>query len=376
MQLLGLTLVLCLLIALLGSWLPGKLKLYLITLVTIFFLVQEAPLSLAVLAFTTVTSYGISSLKIPKGWAIFLLMAQSISLFVFFKLGAGEHVSKLSQRLIPLGLSYYLFRQIHYAIESYKGKLHQHGFWDYAGYMFFLPTFLVGPIHRFQPFLRDISRRSWDPKAVSKGLQRILYGYAMIVVLGNQLVSKQFANYILNIRDENLWLATYLDIVRSLLNEYFQFAGFSAVAIGLALILGFKVMENFNFPLTAPNISAFWDRWHISLSSWCKDYIYTPVAGMTRKPYLSILLTMLGIGLWHEISIKYLVWGLVHAFGIMVWHYYKNTSIASFLNSKIPRFDIVGRIITFHFVAFSFYFVAGDNWQRMWEIMKILVFIN
>ncbi len=358
-------------------WLvPSTWQVWTVATGTLLFLLWQSPISLGILAFTTVSSYGIFQLGLNRAWATIVILLQSVGLFVLYKGNWAPQLLQDGNRLIPLGLSYYSFRQIHYAIEQYKEKIPLHNFGEYVCYMFFLPTILVGPINRFPTFMRHLRRRRWDGQMFSDGLERILYGYAKIVILGNFLVSQKIGDAIGTMDQQYLWLKTYLESINFLLNTYFQFAGFSDVAIGLALLTGFRVMENFNYPLTAPNINEFWNRWHISLSSWCKDYVYIPVASITRQPIWGIIFTMLVIGLWHELSMKYIIWGLFHGVGIAIWHIYKNSRVAKQLTENLPFYDFWAKVLTFHFVVLSFVIVMEPDWISVLERYQILLFFK
>lgn len=372
MELLNIILFYCLGLALL-TWLsPAKWQSWMILLGTLLFLLLKAPVSLLILSVTTITTYFVfQTNKLSVITATLFVLVQNIGLFVIYKMGIGEHLLSPIDRLIPLGLSYYSFRQIHYAIEQYKGKLSPHHFWDYAGYLFFLPTMLVGPINRFQPFLRNSYRRRWDANLFSEGLERILYGYAKIVILGNFLVTNMMAVLLEKIGDQSGWLHHYLSLLKYTLNTYFQFAGYSDVAIGLSLLFGYRIMENFNYPFLAGNINEFWNRWHISLSSWCRDYVYTPVASISRKPIMGILLTMLVIGLWHEISWKYIVWAMYHGLGIAIWHLYNRTNLAKRWQ-QLSGYKYLSILLTFHFVLFSFIIIQQNSWEAMGANFKLL----
>ncbi|MEZ5042262.1 MAG: MBOAT family O-acyltransferase [Saprospiraceae bacterium] len=376
MDLLNLILVYTLLLVPICWLVPARWQVWTIVLGTMGFMAWKAPVSLLILLLTTASSYGLFKMGWNSTWATILILIQSIGLFVWYKSGIGQQFVGPADRLIPLGLSYYSFRQIHYAIECYKEKTPRHTFGEYICYLFFLPTILVGPINRFPAFLKDIRRRRWDSNLFSAGLERIIYGYAKIILLGNLLISKKMAEYIAPLEAQHLWLATYLNAIKSTLNTYFQFAGFSDIAIGLALLVGFKVMENFNYPLIAPNINEFWNRWHISLSSWCKDYVYIPVASITRQPIWGIIFTMLVIGLWHELSLKYIVWGTFHGIGIAVWHIYKRSKIATQLEKRLPFYDIFARLLTFHFVVLSFIIIKEESWSAVFDNFQILFFLN
>lgn len=127
----------------------------------------------------------------------------------------------------------------------------------------------------------------------------------------------------------------YLECLLMWMNLYIQFSGYSDIAIGVSKMCGITVMENFNYPFIASNINDFWKRWHISLTSWSKEYVFIPIASATRKPFLAVVLAMMVIAFWHEISIRYVAWGLYHGCGIAVWHIY-NRKISNKIKFKSP----------------------------------------
>jgi alginate O-acetyltransferase complex protein AlgI len=188
------------------------------------------------------------------------------------------------------------------------------------------------------------------------------------VILANFLIGVLLRGYVDGLSSEAARLRTYLDSLASGLNGYLQFAGYSDIAIGTGLLLGFRVIENFNNPFLSSNISEFWRRWHISLSSWCRQYIFDVVVSIARRPYLAALITMVAIGLWHEISLRYILWGAWHAAGIVVWQAYQGLKQnqqppGSALARRMTH--VAGIVVTFHFVIFSFILVnkpsLGDS---------------
>ncbi|CAM1365000.1 MBOAT family O-acyltransferase [Tenacibaculum xiamenense] len=359
------------------AWtLPEKWQLFPICLATFFFLGYYSPISLFILIFTSIFNYYIINQFLPVSKASVVVIVQMVIIFLFFKLNLKNYFDPSNDILIPLGLSYYSFRQIQYAIESYKRQLPKHNLFEFLQYMFFLPTILVGPINRFQPFLKYINRRRWDESLFSNGLELILYGLVKVTFLGNYLISTKLNNYVLINLNKEDWGFNYLNTIKFYLNAYFQFAGYSDIAIGLALLFGFKIIENFNYPFLAQNISDFWDRWHISLSSWCKDYIFLPFLSITRSLKLSIIITMTIIGLWHEISFRYILWAFLHALGINIWYKYQKSKINLKLTSYPLIKKLLGIFITFHFVAFSFVLISEKSFSQSIEILKILFFLN
>jgi len=358
------------------AWLlPERWQMLPIVMATTFFLAWISPLSLAILTFTTLSSYYTIKLYPSLTTATLIVIIQVTAIFLFFKLEYGLEYSILKHSILPLGLSYYAFRQIHYAIEAYKKQLPEHKITDYISYLFFLPTILIGPINRFQPFLKHLQRRRWDTTLFSLGLERILYGMVKITVIGNWLFVFKLNNFIFSIQADHPWLADYLQVVKFVGNAYVQFAGYSDVAIGLSMLLGFKITENFNYPFIAANIADFWRRWHISLSEWCRDYVFYPFLGMTRNAIISIVMSMLVLGAWHEISVRFLVWGGMHAIAISIWHKYEG----SILHQKLSQFPYLqkglGIFITIHFVMLSFVLIKEDSLRESIDLYKRLFFI-
>jgi D-alanyl-lipoteichoic acid acyltransferase DltB (MBOAT superfamily) len=288
-----------------------------------------------------------------------------VAVLVYYKLDTTISTENLLDTLvIPLGLSYYTFRCIHFLVERYKGTVGRVGLSEVAGYLFFLPTIVVGPIHRFDEYKRDELRQRFDGALISEGAERILYGYAKIVVLSNFLVEGVMGDYIASLSDQDGRWVLYLQIVQNGLNLFLQFSGYSDIAIGFARLLGYRVQENFNWPYLQPNISAFWRSWHMSLSRWCRDYIYSVVVANTRSPALGAIATMVAIGLWHEISLRFLLWGAYHAVGIIVWQ--RTHAWLAGLGHGMPRpvlafAPALKVMVTVHFVWLGFVILSADG---------------
>lgn len=264
----------------------------------------------------------------------------------------------------PIGLSYFLVRQIHFLFEAYKDNLEEVKLSEFLSYAGFFPAFFTGPIHRLPEFLRDLKQGSFNSENLSAGLERILYGYVKVVVLANYLVMDFFEFRLNAIELTHPGLFEYLDCVRYGSNLYFQFAGYTDIAIGVSLIAGFRLRENFNFPFLATNINDFWKRWHISLSDWCKDYVFKPVFAKTRLFGLSILLTMLAIGVWHEFSGRYVLWALYHGLGITLWQLFEKNKRFRFQENQkfLKAAATLGSVfVTLNFVILSFCITKEDS---------------
>jgi alginate O-acetyltransferase complex protein AlgI len=276
---------------------------------------------------------------------------------------------------LPLGMSYYTFRCVHYALERFKRNLPPHTLAEFVGYLFFLPTLAAGPIHRFPEFHRDLRRTRLHAELVSEGFERVLYGYAKVLVVSGWLIQQQFRPWISGFAPDHAWLSTYLQMLSAGFTGYLTFAGYSDVAIGAALLTGFRVIENFNNPFASRNIVEFWRRWHISLTSWVRDYLYAPVFSLTRRPYLAALAAMLVIGLWHEVTARYVIWGLAHGVAVAGCQWYQRQRSGAAAPASRPRAMLgafAGWIVTFHFVMLSFVLVTNDL-DRAMDIYRTLL---
>lgn len=244
--------------------------------------------------------------------------------------------------LLPLGASYYLLRQIHLAAERLKQTLARPSALELFAYLFFFPILLVGPIMRISDFTRSWQRQRLDWGDLSWGLERMLVGLFRVVVVADFLLTYKLGNVLNYDGVRGTWGAWYLAAVIFPIQAYQQLAGYSDVAIGSGRLLGFEVPENFDHPFASRNYAQFWRRYHMSLSNWCRDYIFYPVAASTRLPMLATLAGMLVLAGWHEISAGFLAWGGLQAVGVLV---------AQRFPRPLPGW--LARTVTFHYFALT-----------------------
>lgn len=365
--------------------LPARWRGWFITAASAAFLAWLSPPSLVILSgFVLVLHYIAGRNDTISGRALVGLIALIGGILSFYKFGASMthgmemDADPLGTMIIPLGLSYYAFRCIHYGIEKYKGTIPAHPFAETAQYLFFLPTFLAGPIHRFHDFQKDLRRKRWDPYMFAQGLERLIYGYVKIAFLANLLVTNFFGGFIHDVADPGSSLEAYLMMIKISLNIYFLFAGLSDIAIGFGLLIGIKVMENFNFPFLAKNISDFWTRWHISLTSWCKDYVYMGTISVTRSAALAAIAAMVVMGLWHEFSLRYLLWGAFHGVGIMIWQQFQNVKPHLPQTSHkvaVSAWRVFSTLLTLHYFMLAVLLVNYASLETsLAQMQKILLF--
>lgn len=300
------------------SWLaPRRLQMPAVILSTIAFLGMEDPLALGVMT----AQAGLTLWSLPRvrsrGWLTATLVGLIVAILAAFKI--QNHIVNPGRIIMPLGLSFTTFRLVHLIVDAYAGRLKRHDFMDLLAYLFFLPPLPVGPIHRFPDFVQDLRRRRFDRQHLGAGTERILHGYAKLVILRNLVIFPYLLPWFSRYADGS-FRGDLLASIGQWIDLYISFSGCSDLAVGFSLIMGFRIQENFNHPYLASSLPDFWQRWHISLTSWCRDYIFAPVTAVTRMPALGVGAALLVIGLWHELSIRYLLWGIYHALGILLWH--------------------------------------------------------
>ncbi len=310
---------------------PDKYTQYLLPAFGITFIFIIAPIAGAILmAESFICYYAVKQHRKPQ-W-IYAILSISI---VFSAFLVCKYLALKNSFLFPLGIAYFTFRLIHYVQEEYKNSLREHSFAEFMAYITFLPTYLIGPINLFPEFIRDLRRRRWDVMKFSYGIERMIYGYAQLVI-GNFLINFLLRNWISeNIVTTNTFITQFVFSVRFWLDLYVRFSAYTSIVIGISGMAGFNVPENFNYPFFATNIREFWQRWHMSLTNWCREYIYKPLAAITRNPFLSIGATMITIGIWHELSFRYILWGLYHSLGIIIYEKYSSLLTGKLAQNKI-----------------------------------------
>lgn len=349
-----------------------KIQPFILIAATVVFFVVNDLLSLVILSVTTLSVYYLNRFGSRQRFYPSLSLILLCFVFVAFKINATLEDGAFSATL-PLGMSFYLFRLLHYTIENFKGNLRSTELQDFLTYMFFLPVMIIGPIIRYRDWAKEMKRRRWNAELFSNGMERLLFGLLKITFLSNYLINAKLTPYIESLGENHLWLVNYLECFQYTANSYLQFAGYSDIAVGVSMLFGLRIMENFRFPFLAANINDFWKRWHISLSEWCRDYIFMPVASFTRLSWLAIIASMLILGLWHELSLRYILWGAFHGLGIVIWNL-QDKYIGRKLSPKAMKvYTIFGTVITLHFVVFSFAFVKEESVIESFRILFSLI---
>ncbi|MEO2048083.1 MAG: MBOAT family O-acyltransferase [Pirellulales bacterium] len=372
--------------------LSASMRMGFLAFVSFVYLMTLEPVGILVLLGWSLCFYFFSpsAKESPKSsWVLPLLIAASFGYLAYFKyvpriIVAFSDEPLLQKIVIPLGISYFTFKLIHYALEVSRGNINPHPIQDFLCYIFLLPIFTAGPIERFDHFQSNRSS-VWKTKFAVEGLTRIIHGLIKKLVLGNLILLPLFDKILdgatlftqlHTLPSYKVWFFCFL----SFLNMYLDFSAYSDIAIGSSRLFGLRIMENFNWPILSENISVFWKRWHMSLAGWCLSYIYMPVIGLTRNPYVATYLTFCSIGLWHSGSLAWLAWGLYHATGISVfgyWSRYRRRRNWKGLDRPYGKF--LGIPLTLAFVSGGSVLTAVDGASNNYHIIRVLaklVFID
>lgn len=231
---------------------------------------------------------------------------------------AGTDI-ELARIALPIGISFFTFQIISYVFDVYRGTIRaQYSLAKLALYITLFPQLIAGPIVRYRDICQQIEHRSIRADDIYEGSRRFAVGFAKKILLADQLAP--LADIAFSEAYPSLWLH-WLGIIAYTLQIYFDFSGYSDMAIGLGRIFGFRFLENFNSPYVARSIQDFWRRWHISLSSWFRDYLYIPLGGSrvsNLQTYANLVIVFFFTGLWHGASFNFIAWGLFYAFFLIL----------------------------------------------------------
>ena len=250
----------------------------------------------------------------------------------------GSEVS-LRHIVLPIGISFFTFQGMSYVLDVYLGKSEvQKNPINVALYIALFPQLIAGPIVRYSDINKEIVSRRENIDDFASGVQRFTVGLAKKVILSNNFAL--LADYAFNMPSEQLEVGlAWLGAIAYTFQIYFDFSGYSDMAIGLGRMFGFHFLENFNYPYIAQSVTNFWRRWHISLSSWFRDYVYIPLGGnRTGNVYLHLLTVFFLTGLWHGASWNFVVWGLWHGMFLIVERLARNRSTTVSLPSAVKWF--------------------------------------
>ena len=290
---------------------------------------------------------------------------QSLRTTILKPLGGAISIPLLKVAL-PIGISFYTFQILSYSVDVYRGDTRaQRNPIDLAAYITSFPQLIAGPIVRYTDIVKSLDERTISFEKISYGVRRFIVGLSKKVLLANALGELCVT---FKASDDKSLLFYWLYAVAFCLQVYFDFSGYSDMAIGLGKILGFEFMENFNFPFISKSIAEFWRRWHISLGSWFRDYVYIPLGGnrvKSSKWIFNILVVWFLTGFWHGAAWNFIIWGLYFVIFLM----FEKTPVGKF----ITKTHVLNRIYTLFFIIISFVIFDAVNMDEAFSYIKAMV---
>ena len=366
---------------------PHKYRWFLLLAASCYFYAAFVPIYILILLLTILIDYfaGIYIEKAKqehKKRVLLISIIANVSVLAFFKyfnffieninalysvIGYENKLSNLSI-ILPIGLSFHTFQAMSYTIEVYRGnqKAERH-FGLYALYVMFFPQLVAGPIERASHLLPQFYKKQFfNYDKVQSGLSLMLWGFFKKIVIADRLAI--VVNEIYNNPNDYHGLTLVVGTVFFAFQIYCDFSGYSDIAIGCARVLGFDLMKNFNYPYFSKSISEFWKRWHISLSTWFRDYVYIPLGGnrtVKWRWYYNLFITFLISGLWHGANWTFIIWGAIH--GVFL--------ILEMLTNKnnFPKTNFINGLLmlkTFVFICFGWIFFRANSIEDALSIIS------
>lgn len=338
-------------------------------------------------------STAIHSSRKPQLWLAIAIIAGIGNLAVFkyynfFAPTLSEQLSSLgfdfsfpiAEIILPIGISFYTFHSISYLVSLSRKEIEPVNFFDFALFLSFFPSVIAGPINRAKDFLPQIQTRErrdvLEPhRAFMLIILAIIKVYWVSALLSEALVRPVFDN-----PSEFHTIELILAIYAYAVEIYLNFSGYTDLVTGIALLLGFKLPINFNAPYLATSLKQFWDKWHISLSTWIRDYIYFPLGGSRRgltRAQINVMIAMILSGLWHGETLNFLIWGAIHGIGVVFLnlkdHIVKGRLVAQGLSAdevkSYFKTEVVGfrvylyRFVTFNYICLGWIFFRSESFD-------------
>ena len=354
----------------------NKLKNIYLTLFSIFFYYKSSGLYFILLIITAIVDYNlakqIARTEIKQRRTLFLVLSLivNIGMLIYFKYTNfflsifSDLVNKPFDPLnifLPVGISFFTFQSLSYTIDIYRRNIEPvKDISEFAFFVTFFPQMVAGPIVRASVFLPQVRKTPHVSKEdFGKAIFLICIGLFKKAVISDY-ISLNFVDRIFDNPGLYTGLENLFGVYGYALQIYCDFSGYTDMAIGIALMMGYKLPINFDSPYQSGSITEFWRRWHISLSSWLRDYLYISLGGNRKgkiRTYINLMITMLLGGLWHGAALRFVIWGALHGIGLAFEKFIN--SVVNIPKNRLTR--ILGVIITFHFVCFAWIYFRADN---------------
>ena len=380
-----------------------KFRWILLLIASYYFYMSWNPIYILLILFSTVVDYGVTVFMERTASQFRKKLLLAVSLFAnlgllftfkylnFFNSIVADSLTAFGYEysysplniLLPVGISFYTFQTLSYTIDVYRGnQTAQHHFGKFALYVSFFPQLVAGPIERSTHLMPQFDQTfNFDYKRITDGLKLMFWGLFKKVVIADRLAI--IVNQIYNNPNEYDGFALLLGSVFFAFQIFCDFSGYSDVAIGVAKVFGFDLMQNFRIPYYSKNISEFWKRWHISLSTWFRDYVYIPLGGnKVKKPrwFFNLFITFFISGIWHGANWTFVAWGALHGFyliaAILLAGLKNKINHLLFLDRNPFVFKLVQVLTTFILVDFAWIFFRANSMSDALLIIQKIGQIN
>ncbi len=365
-----------------------KYKNFVILLFSIFFYSWGAPKFIFVILFTTFLDFHLvkwmsqSQKQLHRRLILTLSVSVNLGLLFYFKYSNffienvnsilsvfGSNHIQWTKLVLPIGISFYTFETITYVVDVYR-RVHKplDNFWDYQLYIILFPKLIAGPIIRYHDLADQIKDRTHNDTIDNRltGFYRFVIGLAKKVLIANHMGLQADTIFSMDYASIDTYTA-WIGILAYTFQIYFDFSGYSDMAIGLAKMIGFKFPENFNNPYISRSITEFWRRWHISLGAWMRNYLYIPLGGnkvsTKRRLYFNLWFVFLASGLWHGASWSFIIWGAYHGLFLVL-----ERSFLINIYNKIGK--LPSTIITFFIVVIGWVFFRVEKVSDAFAYLK------
>lgn len=358
-----------------------ELKNYILLAASLIFYGWGEPRYLAIMLLTIIVNYvgalGISRYRNAGKWILLLTVLADLGVLFYFKYFnfVVENVNaafgsdfSFVRVIMPIGISFYTFQSLSYLVDVYRRDVEaQRDIYKLALYITLFPQLVAGPIVKYHDVQKEIEHREVTFDKVAYGVKRFIIGLAKKMLLANAfgvIADKIFNQPVAAFDTATAWVGA----LAYSMQLYFDFSGYSDMAIGLGSIFGFKFLENFNYPYISKSITEFWRRWHISLSTWFKEYLYIPLGGnrvSLRRTYVNLFIVFLATGIWHGASWNFVIWGLWHGLFIILermtgWHKKEGGLVL----------NVVKHVYTIFIFVIGWVMFRADTMAYAWDYLK------
>lgn len=367
--------------------LPKKFVNFFLLLASLFFYAWGEPIYIVLMVlsicvnyvFALIIDYGKTKLASRALSIIFLIISLlfNLGMLAYFKYFnfisaninaiAGNEIIPAAKIALPIGISFYTFQILSYVIDVYRGKVSKEkNIINLGLYISFFPQLIAGPIVKFVDIQKQLASREVTSEKTFAGIRRFVIGLSKKVLIAN--ICAFTADTIFNSDYSSVGtISCWLGLICYTIQIYYDFSGYSDMAIGLGKIFGFEFLENFNYPYISKSVQEFWRRWHISLSTWFKEYLYIPLGGNRKgkaRTYINLFIVFLCTGIWHGASWNFVLWGLWHGLFMIL----ERVFLAEKLEKN--RFKVINHIYTLAVVMLGWVIFRADNIGLAFEYIK------